>query len=102
MVREDRLVLDIEDIRAVEFDCPSCGHECIYPLRGSSCPGPKCSSCGETLTDDFKLRRPDYKSELLHLLRKILSEKRPVVKARLVVTANEEENGKAKEGNSSA
>ncbi len=93
MVRERRLILDITDIKGIDFRCERCKREIFHPLADDSKIQEKCPFCGEPWVGDRMMREKDGKEVLLEILRYFYREGRALPAVPRLVAKDEEESG---------
>ncbi len=91
MVKEHRLVFDIEDLSCLAYGCPHCKQEITYRLDGKCRPSTTCHGCGESLTREFDMKSEDARFKLISTLRRLIDEEDPKVQVKFVVNEVEDE-----------
>ena len=87
MVKEQRFIFDVQDIKSLIYVCPHCKQEVVCELDGEYHPGSHCVSCSETLQKQGNGIDPNF--TLLTNLRYVLRMKDARVKVRFVVPYSE-------------
>ena len=83
MVKEQRYIFDIQDIKSLIYACSHCGQEVVCELKGDYHPGSHCVSCRQSLQGNSNSFDPHF--TLLTNLRSVLKMSDPPVRVRFVV-----------------
>ena len=83
MVKEQRFIFDVQDIKSLIYACPHCGQEVVCKLKGDYQPGSHCVSCSQSLQGNSNGIDPNF--TILINLRRVLKMSDPPVRVRFVV-----------------
>ena len=60
MVKEQRYIFDVQDIKSLIYACPHCGQEVVCELKGDYQPGSHCVSCSQSLQGNSNGIDPNF------------------------------------------